>query len=314
MTRVAVFGEMLVDLFDSGPVVGGAPFNVARHLAALGHAPLMLSAVGADAQAQPVMAELDRYRMTREGVQVLAACPTGVVDVATRPDRSHSFSIRTGCAWDHIALPPARAAVSALAPDGWLYSGTLALRSPVSAATGLALLRQHTGPCFVDLNWREGHVAPAQALAAVRLARVLKVNDEELAMLSNWLGGPGPQAPLADAARHVLDSLGGPGPLALLLVTCGADGALAFDAAGTRVAQGRSTRPVQLVDTVGAGDSFAAVVLAGLMRGWPLADTLVRATDFAAHVCEVRGAVPAELQAYADWTRDWPAVQDQKGL
>ncbi|MGE0498971.1 MAG: PfkB family carbohydrate kinase [Ramlibacter sp.] len=306
MTSVAVFGEMLVDLFDSGPVVGGAPFNVARHLAALGHAPLMLSAVGQDAQANQVLAELARYGMAREGVQVLPDQATGVVDVTTRPDRSHAFHIREACAWDVVAMEPARAALRALAAGGWLYSGTLALRSPVSRATGLALMRQHAGPRFLDLNWREGHVPRDVALQALQRAQVLKVNDEELAMLCGWLGHAVPAATDAAAvqrsARHVLGQL----PLQTLLVTCGPEGALAFDASGQCVARGAPARAVQLVDTVGAGDAFSAVVLAGLLRGWPLADTLDRATAFAGHVCEVRGAVPADLAAYARWTADWP--------
>lgn len=198
--RIAVFGEMLVDQFEAGPVVGGAPFNVARHLAAFGHAPLM------------------------------------------RADGGHQFVIRTGCAWDAIEDEAAGAAIATLDPQGWLYCGTLALRSTVSRATSLKLLRAHTGSKYLDLNWREGHVEHETALQAARLADVLKVNDEELEML---------------------------------------------------------------VDTVGAGDSFSAVVLCGLLRDWSMPVTLSRANAFAGHICEVQGAVPARLDDYASWTSGW---------
>ena len=132
MMRAAVFGEMLVDQFDTGPVVGGAPFNVARHLAAFGLAPLMISAVGADAASQPVMAEFTRYGLGRGGVQVTPAHATGIVDVKTLAGGGHEFHIRGNCAWDFIELEPARAALAQAAAEGWLYCGTLALRSPVS--------------------------------------------------------------------------------------------------------------------------------------------------------------------------------------
>ena len=302
MSRIAVFGETLVDHFETGPVVGGAPFNVARHLAAFGHAPLMVSAVGTDAPARWVMAEFARYAMGPEGVQHLPAHATGAVDVDTLRDGGHAFHIRTGSAWDHIALEPAHRALQGLAAGGWLYCGTLALRSPVSRATGLALMRAHDGPIYLDLNWRAGHVAPEVALGAVRLADVLKVNEEELAMLCGWLGGSAdaPHAP-EPAAAFLLERM----PLKMLLVTCGPAGSLAFDASGRCVAKGRSARPLQLVDTVGAGDSFSAVMLAGFLREWPLQLALERANGFAGHICEVRGAVPAELGFYSAWTSGW---------
>lgn len=300
MTRVAVFGEMLVDQFPSGPVVGGAPFNVARHLAAFGHAPLMLGAVGRDAPGELVMAEFDRYGMRRGGVQLAQSAPTGVVEVRMGADGGHEFLIRDGCAWDSIQAEPARAALSQLDGEGWLYAGTLALRSPVSRETGLGLLRAHRGAKYVDLNWRDGHVRREVALEAVRLADVLKVNDEELAMLCGWLGGPPAAAPDA-AAAHVLSCI----PLQLLVVTCGPAGALAFDRAGTRTACAAAGRTLQLRDTVGAGDAFSAVMLAGLLRGWDLPLTLARANAFAGHICEVRGAVPPELACYAEWTAGW---------
>ena len=291
-----------MDQFESGPVVGGAPFNVARHLAAFGHAPLMLSAVGVDDHAALVMREFDRYGMRRDGVQVTPDHPTGVVDVQNAPDGGHRFSIRFGSAWDFIEEAPARAAAAALAPAGWLYAGTLALRSPVSRTTAWAVLHEHPGPVYLDLNWREGQVTREVALQAIGLADVLKVNDEELAMLCGWLDVPAAGAiPTPDSTCQLLQRL----PLQMLLVTCGAEGALAFDGEGHCIAQGRDTRPLHLVDTVGAGDSFSAVALAGLLRGWDMGTTLARANAFAGHICEVRGAVPPDLTDYAQWVDAW---------
>lgn len=301
--RVAVFGEMLVDEFPTGPVVGGAPFNVARHLAAFGHSPLMLSAVGRDATADLVMAEFTRYGMATSGAQLAPRHATGVVDVQMAPDGSHRFHIRRDCAWDVVETGPALAAAAALDPRGWLYSGTLALRSPVSRATGLALMRAHPGPRYLDLNWREGHVTRDVALEALGLADVLKVNEEELAMLCEWLGGRTAPASVDVGARFVLDRVA----LRTLLVTCGAVGSVAFGADGMRLAEAPARVVTQLVDTVGAGDSFSAVVLAGLLRGWDMAATLARANEFAGHICEVRGAVPPQLAAYQAWTAGWNA-------
>jgi len=227
---------------------------------------------------------------------------TGVVDVRTLADGGHEFIIRTGCAWDAIEPAPAHAAMRALDEEGWLYCGTLAMRSPVSRATGLALMRAHTGPKYLDLNWREGHVERDIALQAAGLADVLKVNEEELSMLRGWLGGSDdPTQPVGRNASYLLERM----PLQMLLVTCGPDGAMAFDGNGHCIARAKNERRVQLVDTVGAGDSFSAVALAGLLRGWDTPTMLARADEFAGHICEVRGAVPAQLSAYGEWTTGW---------
>jgi fructokinase len=300
---ITVIGEMLVDQFDSGPVVGGAPFNVARHLAAFGHGPMMLSAVGADANGQLLLGEMDRYGMSTAGIQRTSRHPTGVVEVQMDSAGSHRFVISDECAWDHIELEPAHSALTAFNSSGWLYAGTLALRSPTSRTTQLALMRSHRGSRYLDINWREGHVERDTALQAVRLADVLKVNEDELAMLCRWCGAAPPEsltpAALADAARELFGRLG----IGLLLVTLGPAGAMAVDRHG--VTQAKSQTPVRLIDTVGAGDSFSAVVITGRLRGWDMRTTLERATEFAGRICEVRGAVPADLNLYAAWTASW---------
>lgn len=300
---ITVIGEMLVDQFDSGPVVGGAPFNVARHLAAFGHAPTMFSAIGADANGQLLLGEMDRYAMSSAGIQRTPHHPTGVVLVQMDSDGSHRFLISAACAWDHIELDPARSVVTPMHGSGWLYAGTLALRSPTTRATQLALMRSHRGPRYLDINWREGHVERDAAMQAVALADVLKLNEEELAMLCRWFGTAPPEsstpAAVAGAARELYGRLA----LDLLLVTMGPAGAIAVERNG--VTRCESPRPVHLVDTVGAGDSFSAVVLTGCLRGWNTPRTLERATEFAGRICEVRGAVPASLDSYAAWTAAW---------
>ncbi len=302
MTRIALFGEMLLDQFATGPVVGGAPFNVARHLAAFGHAPLMLSAVGTDANAQTVWSEMRRYGVQPLGVQSKSDYPTGLVDVEMQPSGDHQFRIHTNSAWDFIDPVEAQKAASVLDPSGVLYMGSLALRSAVSRACGLALLQSHLGSIYMDLNWRQGHVTQEVALQAIGWADTLKVNDQEFAMLCQWFGIQAHEGlPQSNSVRALLQRL----PLNLLLVTCGADGALAFDGNGDCVAQNRNSRSVAMVDTVGAGDAFSAVVLTGMLRAWNLETTLQRANSFAGHICGIRGAVPADLQIYRQWTANW---------
>jgi fructokinase len=287
--RIVLFGESLVDAFPSGPVVGGAPLNVARHLAAFGHAPLMLSAIGDDAHGERVRREFERFGLAIDGLQRLPALPTGVVHVDTGSDGTHAFRIGAPAAYDAIGS----AAIDALRRHAqrttWLYHGTLALRGGVSRSTWRGLMGAHVGPVYLDLNWRAGHVEPEVVLEACALADVLKVNDDELALLAAWLDLPADKAATSLLRRFALR---------LLVVTRGARGYEAFGADGECVARGSAIDVPDLADTVGAGDAFSAVLLAGLAEGRAPAPTLERANRFAARVGTLRGAVPQDLAWY----------------
>jgi fructokinase len=89
----------------------------------------------------------------------------------------------------------------------------------------------------------------------------------------------------------------------LLIVTRGAAGALFVTA--DEVLHGEPAPVGRLVDTVGAGDAFSAVVLLGMQRQWPLHKTLGHALEFAAHICEVRGAVLTDDSFYTSCLAKW---------
>ena len=93
-------------------------------------------------------------------------------------------------------------------------------------------------------------------------------------------------------------------------MTCGENGALAFDTSGNthEVAPESKTH---IVDTVGAGDAFAAVVLLGLLRDWTLQRIMHRAQIFASRICEQRGATSAHLALYRDLMTQWQASEAQ---
>ena len=61
----------------------------------------------------------------------------------------------------------------------------------------------------------------------------------------------------------------------------------------------------QVVDTVGAGDSFTTVIILGLTYGWPMSLTLERALEFAARICEQRGATAMNKALYESYLKKW---------
>src|ERR1700712_4547616 len=151
---VAVLGEALIDRFPDADVIGGAPFNVARNLALLGAAPLMITRIGSDPLGATISADFDRYGMDTRGLQHDPARPTGTVAVHMQGTH-HTFEIGADSAWDHLDAAQALRALEAAQP-AVLYFGTLAQRSAVSRGTILAALRASPALPFLDLNLRDG--------------------------------------------------------------------------------------------------------------------------------------------------------------
>lgn len=298
-TSIFVFGEALVDDFASGPVVGGAPFNVARHLAAFGMAPIMCTRIGLDANGELVREQFRRFGMSEAALQTDRARPTGRVQVE-EGEGGHRFVILPHQAYDHIE--PVRAP----AAPGRFYFGTLAQRAPDSRAALKELLAASDAPRFLDLNLRGDQVASEVVVESLRRADTVKVNDDELSWLHEALGQPRPAGEdiLGDAAAAACLALIRKFSLRGLVVTLGARGAAWFGADGTRLVADAGA-PVAVVDTVGAGDAFAAIFLLGDVLGWPVATALQRANQFAAAICAVRGAVPADPGFYAPWRSRW---------
>lgn len=305
-TLVLVLGEALVDEFADGPVAGGAPLNVARSLAALGLAPRLVSRLNPDDSAgQLVLASLRRFGLDEAGLQWDRQHATGRVSVLESPQGGHRFVIHADAAWDHLDATQALASVAGTTPR-LLYFGSLVQRQARSREAVRALLQHcidHSPDTlrYLDLNLRPGSDDPALAAQCLALAQWVKINDEELVQLCQWFGLPvpglGSTGDLLAAAQAVLERFG----LQRLVVTRGAAGYLALGAHEQLLAQGPGQRLPTLVDTVGAGDAFSAMLIAALLRGhaWPAALSL--ANGMAAALCGERGPVPAQADFYEPW-------------
>lgn len=283
---VTVLGEALVDEFADGPIAGGAPFNVARSLSVLGVPVRFVSRIGAgDAAGELVLASARRYGLATDDLQRDPTRPTGRVSVHEDAG-GHRFEIHADAAWDHIA-PPGPGA------SAFVYFGSLAQRSPVSRASLRAVVKHTAGLRFLDLNLRPGFQAQALAAESLMLADWVKVNDEELAQLCAWFAPEGEVGGVAALmARFALTRL---------VVTRGEAGYALHGTGGELLAQGQGVPQPQLVDTVGAGDAFTALLLAGLARGCAAEPTLALANRYAAAICGWRGPLPVDPAPLRPW-------------
>ena len=288
--RPVLFGEVLFDHFpDGSAVLGGAPFNVAWHLHAFGARPLLISRVGNDALGRRIRDTMQSWGMDAAGLQLDSAHPTGTVEVSIEHDEPH-YDIVEHRAWDYIdadSLPP-------LDDAALLYHGSLALRNPVSRQALDRLRASLDVPVFVDINLRPPWWEREQVDHHLDGARWVKLNEDELDAL----------APAGDDLVQRATALQQAHQLELLITTRGGAGALAHDREG-RVHQAGPPATDRLIDTVGAGDAFAAVTILGLLHDWAIEQTLQRAQTFASAIVGIRGATPAHGDFYTVFRQHW---------
>ncbi|MBK5971143.1 hypothetical protein CCR91_20825 [Thiorhodovibrio winogradskyi] len=297
-----IFGEVLFDCFpDEGggvtEVLGGAPFNVAWHLqafaaaadAASPQAPRFISRIGLDALGERIQIAMTEQGMDASLLQRDFTRPTGTVEVSLERGEP-SYDIVAERAYDFIDA----GSMPECAPGTLLYHGTLAARHAVSAAALQRLRDSKKLAVFVDVNLRAPWWTPEQVSTLVDGATWIKLNADELGIL----------APAGDSAeeraRRLVEAKG----LSIAFVTLGADGALAVTADGDSFKLG-PPRVAHFVDAVGAGDGFASVLILGLLRGWPLQQTLERAQTFATAIVGQRGATCRDPAFYRAVSAQW---------
>lgn len=292
---VIAFGETLVDQFRERSVLGGAPFNVACHLGALGAHPVLVTRAGKDAQGEHLLQAMNARGLDLQGVQSDPVHPTGEVRV-TETARGHAFEILPDQAYDHIHPGMARLVGLSVHPK-LVYFGTLSQRGESRRALR-ELLSTVDARAFLDVNLRDPWVDADTLHWSLRQAGVVKLNEEELDRISALfaLDGATPYARAAVLVAHF--------ELQRVVVTCGAAGAWTLDGAG-RVGSVTGEPLPHVVDTVGAGDGFAAVFILGMLLGWPLEMRLARADAFARALCLIRGAVPDSQAFYDPFIQDW---------
>ena len=281
---VAIFGEVLADVFPDQNVLGGAPFNVARHLQAFGLHPLMISRTGTDALGDALLQEMVQRGMDVSGMQRDVAHPTGQVKVVLE-EGGHRFDILPDQAYDYIDAEVISQLVTAF-PPRLAYFGTLALRGADARNAAMGLLRDCQCLVFLDINLRVPWYDEAMIVASLQHADMVKLNDDELAVVAAMLGFEKLNAEAQAVALQQRFAL------RQVLVTCGAAGSWVLDEKQRVFKVASAEVGLTVVDTIGAGDAYAAVFIQGLLNGWDMQTVLHRASAYAAAQCQVRGAVP----------------------
>lgn len=298
--KIVTIGELLWDVIDGVEHIGGAPFNFSAHAARLGHEVILLSAVGRDQRGERALALASKLGISTRFIQSLGGFPTGIVSVQLDAAGQPHFTIHRPAAYDGLTLTDADfEQLSSFQPD-WVYFGTLHQAQPQPRAM-TAKLR---GACptarrFYDVNLRLDSYTPALVLDLMKSADVVKLNEDELRTTVQMFGSR--ETTTEDFCRRYSRRFN----WQAVCVTRGKNGCALL--IGRDYVEVEAHR-VEVVDTVGAGDAFAAAFVHGLANNWGPWQIADYANRLAALVASRRGAVPTwTVEEWERMTRENPA-------
>lgn len=282
--KTVCWGELLWDLFPSGALLGGAPSNVAIHLVANAEPTALITRLGQDDLGARALQELKALGMDTRGVQRDEEMPTGRVGIEVHEGEA-SYTLHAG-AWQRIRCDDA--ARELLSECRAFCFGSLSQESEAGLESWRLALQELPPGCLriCDPNLRGSRLDPELIREHMQAATVVKINDDEAELMSQAYG-------CGDIVPWLLEEM----QVDLVAKTHGPKGATLFTRDETTTHPGFAAEPGG--DNVGAGDSFTAILIRGLLAGAGLEPTLLAANRYASYVASRRGAtppVPADLR------------------
>lgn len=279
---VVGLGEVLWDMLPEGKQLGGAPANFAYQVSQCAFPTMLISAVGDDALGEEIRSTLKEKGV--DAVLPTVPYPTGTVEVTLDDKGVPQYQISEGVAWDNI---PWNDEIKQIAEHtATVCFGTLAQRSEQSRKTIEAFIaatpEESVKVC--DVNLRGEYYSKDVIEWSMKVSDVVKVNAEELVEVCRVLGVEYDDQHLV--ARKLIDDY----KLEMLIVTCGTEGSYVY--CNDENASCLPTPQVEVVDTVGAGDAFTAIFVAGMLGGLEMRWAHMLAVEAAAYVCTQSGAMP----------------------
>jgi fructokinase len=288
--RILSAGEVLWDIVEGKEFLGGAPLNFSVASQRLGSFAVLLTGVGDDELGRKALRQMNSLGLNTDLVQIVREAPTGTAQVTLDKSGSATFQIGRPAAFDILNVNSGLIKRCQTVLPDWIYFGTLANSHAPNEAMLHSLVKQlQPVKCFYDMNLRDGHwnLPLIERLSA--LATVIKLNDEEAKRIFNTKFEGLPYT-LERFCERWSDAFA----VQHICVTMGSAGCALYSNNNFRTFGGYS---VDVVDTVGAGDAFAAGLLYGLDLGWSRERIAFFANALGAIIASRRGATPS-------WTVD----------
>ena len=282
--RALSFGEILWDIIEGKAHIGGAPFNLAAHLAKMGVDSFIISSVGRDTLGEDALQAAKDEGVKTSFIKVHSALPTGTVTVTIGEGGHPTFVIHENTAWDAIVVDDA--ILSEVKKDAWdvFCFGTLAQRTEKNRETLAKILSCLNAKYpYYDVNLRQDFYEKDWIIRSLKASTIVKVNEEEARVLSQLLYGR--QLSPNDFASSAAQQYN----LAVVCITRGEKGCYIYSEGHFEEIGGV---PVKVADTVGAGDAFSAGFLFARNQGRDAFASARFACRIGSYVASRPGAVP----------------------
>ena len=279
--KVAGIGELLWDILPSGKHAGGAPFNFAFHARQANCESYIISAVGNDQLGIEITEKVKTSGIRGEYIQK-NRFPTGTVTIALTGQGNPTYTVHEQVAWDHIQW---NTEMKMLAKEvDAVCFGSLAQRTHESRITICSFLGELSPRCLkvFDINLRQDYFNKETILKSLWFSDILKLNEDELPVFASYFEITG--KPL-EQLRQLMQKFN----LKYVAYTIGNKGSILISPEECSVLNAPA---VKVVDTVGAGDSFTAFLVAGILQEKPIREVHQKANEAAAYVCTQKGATP----------------------
>jgi len=277
--KIVIYGEMLWDCFSDKNIPGGAPMNVALHTQYLGIDTSFISRIGKDQLGQDLLDFIKKKSLDTELIQIDPEHETSRVIVDSSDKENIKYEIVKPVAWDFLEWNNSLQSKVDQA-NAFVY-GSLAARSEKSRATLLALLETPTLK-ILDINLRAPHYEMAVLDLLLQKANILKINDDELEILTETYHLP-------SAWEEGIKTLAERFNISMVCITKGGAGAIIYD--GKEIHQHPGYK-VQVEDTVGSGDAFLSGFIHKFLQGEPPGEILDFACALGALVATNKGGTP----------------------
>jgi fructokinase len=287
---ILVIGEILFDVFPNYKRLGGAPFNFAYHLKNLDFDVRFISRVGKDAAGNEILQTLEQCDFDLGDIQLDDVHPTGTVNVQLDENGVPKFDIIPDVAYDYIEFIPEIHA-ELLSESAMIYFGSLVQRSKVGYKSLQDMIARKSPATlgFYDINLRPDCYNGILIKDSLLHTTILKLNAEELDKLKQLMFFTENH----DAfIHHLMETYS----INIVSLTKGEMGSELYTLEDHFSAD--TVEEIKVVDSVGAGDAYAAMLSAGILRDWPPEEILQRASMFAARICKIKGAVPDSPSFY----------------
>jgi len=295
MTKIVCFGEVLWDVFPTHKTIGGAPLNVALRLKSFQNDISLISCLGDDTSGKELKLELEKFSISYY-LQTDKEYKTSTVAISLDKNGSASYLIHKPCAWDNIQVNNELKSLVKNS-DAFIF-GSLVARSNTSRNTLITLLDISKFSVF-DVNLRSPHYQISSIQVLMNAANFIKFNDDELTEISKGLGIQGA------SIEQTIVSVATKTNTASICVTLGEKGAILFYDQRFFYSKGYQ---VEVVDTVGSGDSFLATLIDALLKDEDPQLAIDKSCAVGALVAKNKGANPmiSEVEIDAIMNQDLP--------